>query len=78
MLDVVYFSVGDVKFTCSSVTYFPAEHYRPDDQDSTTAIPCQYQKRTKTKNKLKLINQIGLHCAQLFTVNKTLITSKQG
>ena len=51
MLDVVYFSVGDVKFTCSSVTYFPAEHYRPDDQDSTTAIPCQYQyqKRTKTK-----------------------------
>ena len=37
----IWISVGEVNYSCSFVGYFPAEPYTPDDQDSTTAIPCK-------------------------------------
>ena len=35
------FSAGAEEFSCDSINYFPTEEYRPDQQDSTPAIPCK-------------------------------------
>ena len=34
--------MGDSNFSCYSIEYFPREEYRPDDADSTNAIPCKF------------------------------------
>ena len=34
--------VGGTNFSCSRIDYFPTEEYQPDDQDSSKAIPCEY------------------------------------
>ena len=42
------FSVGSTNFTCIPINYFPIDKYRPDDQDSTNAIPCEKYLKSRT------------------------------
>ena len=36
-----FVSAGSTNYSCIPINYFPKEKYRPDDQDSTMAIPCK-------------------------------------